>query len=170
MKEPRFCRATRKIVGRLPDPSGVPGLEDGWLDGDEGQSLIEFAVCLPVLLLIVTGILAFGVSLNNYVMLTDAVGIGARRLAVGRGQSTDACNDASSAVYSAAPFLTPANLSFTFVVNGSTYTGPTCSSAGSLVQYSTAQVQVTYPCTLKVYGMNFGPNCTLKAQTTEVVQ
>ena len=55
---------------------------------DRGQSLVEFAVCLPVLLLILTGIFTFGIALNNYLMMTNAVSIGARYLAISRGQTS----------------------------------------------------------------------------------
>jgi len=144
---------------------------------DEGGALVEMAVTLPVLLLIVTGIFTFGLALNNYLELTDAVGISARLLAISRGQTTDPCSTTTAAFYKAAPYLKAANLSFTFVLNGTTYTGTSCSSgstttgaAGNLVQGQPAQITVTYPCNLAVYGKNYAPSCTLTAQTTELVQ
>ena len=142
-----------------------------------GQSLVEFALCLPVLLLVVTGICTFGIAMNNYLALTDAVNIGSRLLAISRGQTTDPCATTVAAIYAAAPYLKKANYSFTFVLNGATYTGTTCSSsstttgaAGNLVQGTSAQVTATYPCTLKVYAANLVPSCSLNAQTTELVQ
>jgi Flp pilus assembly protein TadG len=142
-----------------------------------GGSLIEFALVLPMLLLIVTGICTFGIALNNYLMLTDSVGTGARLLAISRGQTTDPCATTAAAVYNAAPLLVPASFSFSFVLNGTSYSGASCSSssvttgaAGNLVQGQPAQVTVTYPCSLSVYGINYAPNCTLKAQVTELVQ
>jgi len=132
---------------------------------------------LPILLLIVTGIYTFGIALNNYLQLTDAVGISARLLAISRGQTTDPCSITTAAFYKAAPYLKTASLSFTFVLNGTTYTGTSCSSsstttgaAGNLVQGQPAQVTVTYPCNLAVYGKNYAPSCTLTAQTTELEQ
>jgi Flp pilus assembly protein TadG len=50
----------------------------------EGQAMVEFALILPLLLVIVLGIIHFGVVLNNYVTLTDAVRAGARQAAVSR--------------------------------------------------------------------------------------
>jgi Flp pilus assembly protein TadG len=150
---------------------------DSRANQDLGQSMVEMALVLPVLLLVVTGILTFGLALNNYVMLTEATSIGARALAISRGQTTDPCATASSAIYAAAPLLVSSNLSFTFVLNGTTYTGASCSSgssttgaAGNLVQGNNAVVTVTYPCSLAVYGANFAPNCLLQAQMTELVQ
>jgi Flp pilus assembly protein TadG len=144
---------------------------------DEGQSLVEFALCLPILLLIITGICTFGIAFNNFITLTNSVSSGARLLAIYRGQTTDPCNTASSAVLAGSPYLNPTNLSFTVVLNGTTYTGTSCSSsstttgaAGNLLQGTAATLTVTYPCNLKVYGMSLAPNCTLRAQSTEYVQ
>jgi Flp pilus assembly protein TadG len=144
---------------------------------EDGQAMVEMALVLPILLLVVTGILTFGLAFNNYVLLTEATSVGARALAISRGATTDPCATASSAVIAAAPLLTPANLSFTFVLNGATYTGTSCSSgssttgaAANLVQGANAIVTVTYPCSLAVYGANYAPHCSLQAQMTELIQ
>ena len=144
---------------------------------ENGQAMVEMALVLPILLLVLTGILTFGLAFNNYVLLTEATSIGARTLAISRGATTDPCATASSAVIAAAPLLTPANLSFTFVLNGASYTGTSCSSgssttgaAANLVQGANAVVTVTYPCSLIVYGANYAPHCSLQAQMTELVQ
>jgi Flp pilus assembly protein TadG len=156
----------------------------GWLRvcrraaSEAGGSLVEFAIVLPVLLLIVTGVFTFGIALNNYLELTDAVGIGGRQLAISRGQTTDPCATAVSAIENAAPSLNPASYtSWTFVLNGTSYSGTSCSSsstttgaAGNLSQGKSAQVKVEYPCNLTVYGINYAPSCTLTAQITELVQ
>ena len=133
------------------------------------------AFTLPLLLLVITGICAFGLTLNNYLMLTDSVSVAGRQLAISRGNTTDPCATAVTAVTSAAPNLKPAKLSYTLVLNGTTYTGTSCSSAstttgaaGNLVQGSDATLSVTYPCALGVYGMKL--TCSLAAQVTEIVQ
>jgi len=143
----------------------------------KGQSLVEFALVMPLLLLVVTGIAAFGIYLNNYMALTDAVSTGARLLAINRGQTTDPCALTVLAVENAAPFLAPANLTFKFVFNTTAYSGTSCSSstpytgaASHLVAGQPATVTVTYPCNLAVYGTNYMPSCTFTAQTTEIVQ
>jgi len=46
--------------------------------GDEGSALVEFALILPMLMLLTTGMLIFGVAMNNYLQLTNAVSVGAR--------------------------------------------------------------------------------------------
>ena len=145
--------------------------------GEHGQALVESAVALPILLVILTGILTFGIAINNYLTLTNATNSGARQLAISRLQTTDPCATAVSAVYSASPGLRQASMSFSFVIDGTPYSGVSCSSssyttgaAGNLVQQAAAQVTVTYPCALAVFGINYAPGCTLQAQTTELVQ
>jgi hypothetical protein len=66
---------------------------------------------------------------------------------------------------------------FSFVLNGVSYSGTTCSSssnttgaAANLVQGANATVIVSYPCVLKVYGANYAPTCNLHTQMTEYVQ
>lgn len=46
--------------------------------------MVEFALVVPILCLILFAILQFGVLYNNYVTLTDAARIGARKAAVSR--------------------------------------------------------------------------------------
>ena len=49
-----------------------------------GQTMVEFALCLPVMCLLLFGVIQFGIVFNNYVTLTDAVRAGARKAAVSR--------------------------------------------------------------------------------------
>lgn len=46
--------------------------------------MVEMAIAAPILLLLVFGIIQFGILFNNYVTLTDAVRAGARQAAVSR--------------------------------------------------------------------------------------
>jgi hypothetical protein len=39
-----------------------------------------------------------------------------------------------------------------------------------MVQGSAATLTATYPCNFSIWGTNFAPNCTMTAQTTEVIQ
>ncbi len=137
---------------------------------------------LPVLLLLLIGVVVMGVAFNNQIALTFATGVGAQQLSIARG-STDPCLAASSALENAAPSLNPANLNFTIVLGGTSYSGNcttlpktgcasdgnSCTSA-SLTSGETAQVTVTYPCNLKVMNLNPAPNCTLTGQTTVYIQ
>jgi len=147
---------------------------------DAGQSAIEFALCLPLLLLIVTGILTFGLALNNYVSLTEATSVGARQLGISRGQTNDPCALGAATIAAAAPLLkntgSTTGLGYSFTVyttatSSTTYSSgtPSCTSA-VLTQGQPVTVRVTYPCVLKVFQANYMPTCQLTAQTTEVVQ
>ena len=146
------------------------------LSSDEGQSLVEFALTLPLILLSVTGILVFGVAFNNYMMLTDATSIAARQLAISRGQTLDPCATVVSAVSSAAPMLKPANMTFNISLNGTRYTSTSCSGSSTsgapanMVLGSTATVTVTYPCSLSLFRDLISSSFLLTAQTSELMQ
>jgi Flp pilus assembly protein TadG len=58
--------------------------------GEKGQTMVEFALVLPILLVLMLGIAQFGITFNNYVTLTDAVRAGARKAAVSRNTSNPA--------------------------------------------------------------------------------
>jgi Flp pilus assembly protein TadG len=158
-------------------PQGQRGVADLPRNGDEGSALVEFAVVLPILLVLITGMFSFGIAANNFLTVTDATSIGARFLATDRGLNLDQCAASVAIVQGTAFGLNPASLSFTFVINGTTYPGSSCNSsslttgaAGNMAQGTSAQVTVTYPCVLGVYGKNYIPGCTLTAQTTELIQ
>ncbi len=143
----------------------------------EGQSAVELALCLPILLMVVMGICNFGVAFNNYTELTNAVSIGARQIAISRGQTTDPCALVVNTMYGTIPQLTQSKLSFTFSLNGNSYSGTSCSStststgaAANLVAGSTVVVTTTYPCNLKVFNINYAPGCTLSTTASELVQ
>lgn len=140
---------------------------------ERGQSLVELALSLPILLLIMMGIFTFGIAINNYMMLTEAVNVGGRLLAVSRGggPTTDPCGDTVQAVYNmTSPPLVKASFSFTIVLNGQTYGNSCTGAAVSLPMGTTAQLTATYPCNLTVLGVNYAPGCKLKAQIAEIVQ
>jgi Flp pilus assembly protein TadG len=81
---------------------------------ERGQSMVEFALVLPVLLLVLFAIVQFGVVFNRYVALTDAVRAGARKAAVSR-QATDPVGTVKQAVIDAGGDITidPARIQVT---------------------------------------------------------
>jgi Flp pilus assembly protein TadG len=54
------------------------------LRNQNGQTMTEFAIVVPILLLVVFAIIQFGILFHNYVTLTDAVRAGVRQGAVSR--------------------------------------------------------------------------------------
>jgi len=156
---------------------------------EQGQALVEFAFTLPLLLLIMFGIIAFGVTLNNYIVLENAVNASAQYLSTLRSATTDPCVATAAVFYSVAPSLTPSQTTWTIKLSQSstgtpaTYTYTTVASnvtggAGSpscpggqshmtLPGYP-AQVAVTYPCTLASFAFNF--SCNISATATYDIQ
>jgi Flp pilus assembly protein TadG len=138
---------------------------------NQGQSSVEFALGLPLLLTLLIGSVELGVAFNKDLELTYATDAAAQQLSISRGQTTDPCQTTSQAVYSAAPYLNQSSLGFTIVLDGHSYTAPSCSGGQQyLLQSQSAQVTVSYPCNLQLFGFNPVPNCALTAQTTVLVQ
>jgi Flp pilus assembly protein TadG len=137
---------------------------------EAGGSLVELALSLPILLLIMTGIFSFSIALNQKLEVTEAVSTGGRFLAIDRGD-TDPCASTAAKVYAAAPTLGQSSMTFAFAItNGTTttsYSKPTCSGA-IMTTGGSAMLQVSYPCSLSVYGATFP--CHISTQVTEVIQ
>ncbi|HZZ38347.1 MAG TPA: TadE/TadG family type IV pilus assembly protein [Acidobacteriaceae bacterium] len=154
--------------------------------GDGGQSLVEFGLVAPVLLLVLTGIFSFGIILSQYEVLTDSVSAGARAFALSRLQTTpalavsDPCAYAISILEGAAPNLTSSSMNFTIVYTDNSGTTPsvsnyttTCTdraSTGSSKMHSEDQVQITatYPVTPLVFS-RATRTLTMSATATELV-
>jgi Flp pilus assembly protein TadG len=54
------------------------------IENERGQTMTEFAFVLPILLVLLFGIIQFGIIFNNYVSLTDAARAASRKGAVSR--------------------------------------------------------------------------------------
>lgn len=163
-------------------PQGVPML-GGLLRGTTGQTMLEFALVAPILLMVLTGIFAFGIALNQYEILTNAVSDGARAFVLSEGTvgtngstsmapNQDPCAYAVSATEASGSSLAASNMTFaiTYTTAAGTATSYT-TSCPSLLMHSmdSVQVKVTYPVTPHMLG--FGPQTLrLSAQTTEFVQ
>jgi Flp pilus assembly protein TadG len=178
----RFQRASRRestlveVQAKLSFIRKRSGSERRTCD-ESGQSLVEFAMILPAFLLVVTGIFAFGVAFTNWLVLTDATSLGGRTVAISRGNTLDPCATASTAVAGASPGLNTGLITYTSVINGTTYNGTTCNSsstttgaAGNLLQGGSYVLTTSYPCHLTVFGQNLITNCTMHAAVKELVQ
>jgi len=128
------------------------------------------ALVTPIFLLLMTGMFSISMVTYQKLLLAEAVSVGARQLAVDRGD-TDPCKKIASVVYNAAPTLSKTNLHLSFVLNGVSYNNTaTCTSgATNMVQGMTATLTATYPCVLKWYKR--GPtSCSLGVSMSEVIQ
>jgi Flp pilus assembly protein TadG len=79
------------------------------LRSERGQSMTEFALVLPLLVLLLFGVIQFGIAFNNYITLTDAVRAGARKGAVAR-HLQDPEGEVANAVRAAATDLKSSDL------------------------------------------------------------
>jgi hypothetical protein len=68
----------------IPSPSAKRNPRD---DSRAGQALVEFAIVVPILLLILLGIVDFARAWNVYEVLTDAAREGTREVVVDNGKS-----------------------------------------------------------------------------------
>jgi Flp pilus assembly protein TadG len=144
----------------------------GSMKDRKGIAALEFALIAPVLLLMIFGMATFGIALNNYLTLTDAVRAGARTLSTSRG-STTPFSGTTSAITAAAPTLTASTLTagITMTVNGTPCTSDAaCATTLSASTGSATTVSASYPCNLTVMGFNFAPTCSLTSMTTERVE
>lgn len=156
--------------------------------GEEGSTVAEMALVLPILLGVLTGIFSFGVGLNQYMVLTNAVNNGARAFAMSAPandggtsimDSGDPCKYAAQTVQASAGNLSSSNITYTitYTVNSTsavtTYTGtgsslPSC-AALAMHQLDFVQVKAVYPITPALYGWA-NRSLSLTALSTEMVQ
>jgi len=63
------------------------------IGSERGQTMTEFAMVLPLMVVLLFGVIQFGIAFNHYLALTDAVRAGARKGAVSResGNPTGDC-------------------------------------------------------------------------------
>ena len=109
---------------------------------EHGQAMVEFAVILPVLLLILFAILQFGVVFNNYIQVTAAAREGARKAAVSRTLGTSAAETAATtSAKSAAPGLKQNSITVSFP------------NSPTFAQGSDVAVKVTYPYSISIIGL-----------------
>ena len=121
---------------------------------ESGQTMTEFAIILPVLVVLLFGIIQFGILFNNYMTLTDAVRAGAREGAVSRSDA-DPTGATTTAVRSSAADLNQTNLAVT--VNSPWQAG------------TDVTVTATYPWSISLLGWVVSSG-TLQSKTTERVE
>jgi Flp pilus assembly protein TadG len=120
----------------------------------QGQTLTEFAMVLPLLALLLFGVIQFGIVFHQYVTLTDAVRAGGRQGAVSRDLSNPQ-GRVIDRVRTSAADLDSAKLGVTVT--------------STFVQGSDVQVVATYPYNISLLGIVVKSG-TLRAQTTERVE
>lgn len=110
---------------------------------EEGTSLVELAIALPIMLMLLTGAASFALALYSLQQLGSAATSSVQLVAEDQGLVTDPCETAAAAVEAALPNWTTTKLHFTLswtdAAGGAQSVGPiketsstafTCASAG----------------------------------------
>jgi Flp pilus assembly protein TadG len=142
------------------------GARRATLASDAGSALFEFALVLPMLVMLLVGIIKCGILFYDYITLADAVAVGAREMATNQG-NTGACSEAEQYLLGAATDLNTTKITVTFpgTTTSGTYSGGNL--ACSLTANSAGTVEATYPCDLTIPFLgNVWSGCTLTSQTT----
>jgi Flp pilus assembly protein TadG len=121
---------------------------------EQGQTMVEFALALPVLLLILFAVIQFGIVYNNYVTLTDASRAGARKAITSR-HSDDPEGDTVAAVENSATGLDLGDLDVAV--------------SGTFEHGEDVTVTATYPYEIDLLGFVVASG-DLTAETTERVE
>jgi Flp pilus assembly protein TadG len=107
---------------------------------ERGQTFVEFALALPILIVLLFGIIQFGIAFHSYITLTDATRAGARKAAVSRllpaGERTGAV---TTAVRNSAQNLDQTRL--------------TPSVVSTWERGSEVTVSATYPYEIRLFGI-----------------
>ena len=144
-----------RLESSTPSPTGSHRLR-GRRHRTRGQSMVEFTLILPVLMLLIFGIYQFGQTYSNYIQVTNAARTGGRKALVSRGSATGV-NDAIAAAKAATWWLNTSQMTVT-VSPAQPWT------AGQIVT-----VTVTYPYSISLLGFVAGSG-TLKSATTVRVE
>jgi Flp pilus assembly protein TadG len=136
-----------------------------------GAAAIEFALVVPVFLLVVLGGFIFAIALGNYLSVSNAAYAGVSQLTLSRGLTTPYTTTVS-AINAAANNLITGSLTVAVSVNGTACsTDAACQTALSTASSKQASVTVSYPCSLGVMQYNFASSgCTLHSSVVGLVQ
>jgi Flp pilus assembly protein TadG len=104
---------------------------------ERGQTAVEFALVAPLLIVLLLGIIQFGIAFHNYVTITDAARAGARQAIVARFGGSGNFNAATQTVKDAASSLDQKLLAKPGAIQ--------ITSAGGMVAGSQVTVTVNYP-------------------------
>jgi Flp pilus assembly protein TadG len=122
---------------------------------DQGNAILEFALVMPLMVLIITIICQLGIVFNQQISLTHAATIGAQMLMQDRlSTSEDPCADTFRSVTAAAPTLKASNIVMTLTMNNNAPISLTScpGKQTQLVQGGPVTVQVTYPYSITLIG------------------
>jgi len=148
----------------------------------EGQSLVEFAVVLPMLLMILTFMFSISLAMISYEQLNSATSSAALQvLATSRNVLSDPCASVETSVSTALPGFTSSKLTYTVTIQNSSGTnvtyGPTtgtgfsCTAAATVLSEDAPStpglLTVSYPYTwIPVYMQKMTGNLSVTQPVT----
>lgn len=139
--------------------------------GEQGQSMVEFAMVMPAMLAVITATFTIGIAFYQQMTLNNAVSSGAQLVQTIRTTTSDPCADTLTAIEAAAPSFAAANITLSIAINnGTPVSGHNCTGAAPTLlaaQGDLVTVSATYPCFLSIMNAGFGAkfisNCQLSA-------
>jgi Flp pilus assembly protein TadG len=146
--------------------------------GDRGAAAVEFALVLPVLCTLLFGILTFGITMSNYIQLSNGDRAASRVFGTARGGTTPV-SSSITAFNNAAPLLSGATFVFKTAASGGTLaqcgtTSADDSACATAITNAgaggTASVTTSYSCNLTVMGINYLPSCSLSFTTASIIE
>ena len=126
------------------------------IKNQKGQSLVEFAIILPVVLLLLMGIIEFGMMFNSYLTIQNVAREGARLGIVGGSDI-----EIKTLIRDISPNLTPGDLTVNLTpAEGSRKSGETLK----------VSIDYNYHMTVPIISALFNNAIVLKAQTSMRLQ
>jgi Flp pilus assembly protein TadG len=128
---------------------------------EDGQSIVEFAFIMPFLVLLLVAICQFGLAFRNYLAITDAARVGARKAAVSRTLTGGPCQAARDAIQA-----TVSSTQWSVVSSRITCTPSTPGATGT-----SFTISINYPVTIglpQIFGLpRIAVSGTMTAAATE---
>ena len=133
-------------MNRIEIRTDLLGAKARLASDEAGQAVVEFALVLPILMMVLIGILEFGRAWNTYQVITDAAREGARNVVVSGSTATNASvtqivNDALARARLNTATLSTANPCPT----GSVTAPLVCLTGLGAATGTPASVQIAYP-------------------------
>jgi len=121
--------------------------------GEEGSALLEFAVTLPMLMIVLLGTASFSLALYYMQQIGNATSSAAMAVGgeAGLFPNNDPCAAAKSFVTQSLPNLKPASIALTLTITDTSLSTDKYTGTGSTFSCSTApSMEANYPVTLTV--------------------
>jgi Flp pilus assembly protein TadG len=108
------------------------GTKSAWrMRSEEGGSLVEFAILLPVFFVILAMAASLTLTFYNMQQLAGAASNAVEQVAAQQGVTPDPCNLAMTTVQATLPSFNTANISYSLTVTNSSGTGTTNSTSST---------------------------------------